>query len=718
METGLFDSFGDILKAYRKRRKLTQSKLAALLKIHPNTVGAWERGEYLPETKEIVLELARLLQLDEQETRRLLEASLSALTPYWYVPYQRNPFFTGREALLDTLHTLLHTNPRRPASYALSGLGGSGKTQVAIEYVYRTFQEYTAVFWLDAATTSTLLGSFYALAEALQVPGFQHFEPQKIVTVVQRWLNMHRDWLLVVDNVADIETLRSYLPAARSGSLLFTTRRQDLDTLATCLPVEGMTEEEGIHFLLKRAGLPRTPDLEATARTLVREMDGLPLALDQAGAYISTQQIQRRIANHQTDDSLRDYLHRLRQQPIPLLQNRGDYSDHPLSVVSTFTLSFLALKQTYPAAAKLLIFCCFLAPEPVPERLFTRGMTTPTIQAIGENPLEFNRALQALQAYSLLHRHPEHETLHMHRLVQVVLKASFSETERFQWEERVLACLCALLPDSSNPDAAWPLLPHAFYAVTHYRHDSEHYITLATRAAAYLTTMARYEAAEKLYRRVMQLQHPPTLSTLLGFAELRSQQHHYDEAEALYRQALQQDEDHQLALSGLAALLSSQGRHQEAEQLLLRSLSPHRQEQAFSPELLNNLAQLYYQQGRYEEAETVSLRSLYMLEQRQGRESLALVTPLKLLAQLATHAREYTKAEFLYHRIRTLYEKHQETKHPEYLSACVALIELALLQGQQAHERYKQLLSSIEAFTPEIQETLAHLEQLFRQSDA
>src|SRR5262249_27535877 len=101
-------SFGELLKTYRKRKRLTQKQLAQQLWMQANTISSWELGTYLPDTRGLVLELARRLALGEQDTRRLLEASLTALSPYWLVPLPRNPFFTGREEILEALHTQLH----------------------------------------------------------------------------------------------------------------------------------------------------------------------------------------------------------------------------------------------------------------------------------------------------------------------------------------------------------------------------------------------------------------------------------------------------------------------------------------------------------------------------------------------------------------------------------------------------------------------------------
>src|SRR5579859_6526611 len=177
------DSFGRVLKGFRTRRGLTQRQLAEKLDVRRNTIGTWERGDFLPQSKGIVLELAKHLRLDDQETRHLLEASLTALSPHWSVPLPRNPYFTGREEVLETLHTQLGVEQAvaLTQSSALHGLGGVGKTQIALEYAYRHALEYRAVFWIGAETEEQIVSSLLRIAEVLQLPGREDKGQQRVV---------------------------------------------------------------------------------------------------------------------------------------------------------------------------------------------------------------------------------------------------------------------------------------------------------------------------------------------------------------------------------------------------------------------------------------------------------------------------------------------------------------------------------------------------------
>src|SRR5262249_628041 len=153
----------------------------------------WERGDFLPRSRGIVLELANSLRLNERETRQLLEASLTASAPHWSVPFRRNPFFTGRAEMLEALHASLAPGHvvALTQTYALHGLGGIGKTQLALEYAYRHALEYSAVFWVEAETSEAAISSLQHLADVLQVPECGEADQQRVVAAVQRWLSQH-----------------------------------------------------------------------------------------------------------------------------------------------------------------------------------------------------------------------------------------------------------------------------------------------------------------------------------------------------------------------------------------------------------------------------------------------------------------------------------------------------------------------------------------------
>lgn len=465
VESPLHQSFGELLRTYRKRQRLTQKHLAQRLQTHANTISSWELGSYLPQTRGLVLELARHLELTDQETRLLLEASLTALASYWHLPFPRNPFFTGREDIL----TLLHQHLSHPqASCALHGLGGMGKSQIAVEYAYRHAQEYTALFWIGAETPESIASSFVSIATVLGLPERQAADHRHLTSAVHRWLSMHRQWLLIWDNVEDLDLLSAALPSTRQGAMLFTTRRQTLGTLARGIELQPMKEEEGTLFLLRRARLldpgaaeehlqqlvQRTPLEYAAARELVTAMDGLPLALDQVGAYVQ-----------ETPCSLAEYRQLYHSRQAELLNRRGEMVlDHPASVVTTWSLSFEKVEQANAAAVSLLRLAAFLHPEAIPEELFREG--SPLLgeqpEAGAPDPFSWHEAIRAASAYSLLKRNSEEQTFSLHRLVQAVLRERMSEQEREVWQQRAIHRLNRFFPEvtAGTRRQCERLLPH------------------------------------------------------------------------------------------------------------------------------------------------------------------------------------------------------------------------------------------------------------------
>jgi tetratricopeptide (TPR) repeat protein len=499
------------------------------------------------------LEVTRgLRKVIEEWTTSAVSTPLSSEL-YWHVPYQRNPYFTGQEAILIHLHNQFRVDGSTASTriQAISGLGGIGKTQLALEYAYRHRNEYQTVLWANADARESLVSEYVALATFLELPEREAQDQGMIVEAVKYWLDTHDRWLLILDNADDVAMARDFLPQARKGHILLTTRASAQGTVAWGIGVDPMEETEAALFLLQRARV-LTPNAaldqataadRTTAGAIVQALDGLPLALDQAGAYIE-----------ETGCGLLGYLERYRARRTVLLQRRGNLvTDHPEPVAKTWSLSFQRIEQTSPAASDLLRFCAVLHPDAIPEELITEGASELglTLQPLAGDLMALDEVMEALRAYSLLRRNPGANTLTIHRLVQAVLRDGMHEDQRRQWIERATGALVHIFPDPGEV-AQWPLcqrfILHAQACaalITEWDISSSEAARLLNRAGYYLNERAQYTEAEPLLQRALSIReqvlganHPDVAHTLNSLAVLYGNQGKYGEAEPLYQRAL------------------------------------------------------------------------------------------------------------------------------------------------------------------------------------
>jgi tetratricopeptide (TPR) repeat protein len=645
-------------------------------------------------------------QAPEQQPAILLPSQLPAV---WNVPYPRNPFFTGRDDLLSRLHTQLQLGQTPALSQqpqAISGLGGIGKTQIAIEYAYRYYQEYEAVLWASAESQEALISSYNTIATLLRLPEREAPEQGVVIQAAKRWLQTHRNWLLILDNADDLDLLPPLLPPVLGGHILITTRAWDMQRLAQRIEVETLPPEQAALFLLRRTSLI-APDAtlsqtgtedRQTAMRIAQDLGGLPLALDQAGAYLEA-----------TGMSLEEYQQVYQQHRQVLLQERrARVPDHPEPVATTWSLSFALVEKKSPAAVDLLRLCAFLSPDAIPEEILTQGASAlgPVLESVAGDPRLLGQAIEALRAYSLIGRDPIARTLSVHRLVQAVLQDKMDEESRKQWAERTVRAVNIVFPDVEHQN--WPqcdrLLPHALRCA---ELIEEHQLTfpeaarLLNQIGSYLLERARYLEAEPLFiralatrERLLGTEHPDTARSLDSLARLYYSQGKYSEAEPLLLRALEIREqqlgaehpDTARILNSLTDLYSSQGKYSEAEPLLLRALEIRERllgtEHPDTAESLDNLASLYYNQGKYSEAESLFVRALQIRERLLGAEHPDTAGSLDNLALLYQEQGKYSEAEPLFVRALSIRERLLGTEHPDTAGSLDNLASLYYSQGK------------------------------------
>jgi hypothetical protein len=367
----------------------------------------------------------------------------------------RPPVLAGREALLTGLDALLSAGDgHSPRTVSLCGLGGAGKTSVAVEYAYRHLAEVGVAWQLAAEDATVLAAGFGELAAQLGVRGLA--DARDPVTSVHAVLaRFPLPWLMLFDNAADLPSVAAFLPPAGPGRLLITSQNPNWPGQALDVPV--LDREVAAGFLVSRTG----DSDRMAARDLAGVLGGLPLALEQAAAYIQA-----------TGASLAWYLDVFRDRRADLLA-RGEPAGHPTHVVATLGLALSHLEADAPTAVALLRLLSCLAPEPVPLSLLfayaqvaeelTPGVTDAFGALLGDQ-VAMGDAVAALRRYSLVT--PAGDGLvSVHRLVQTITLGQLPTAQAREWEQAAAALVAAAVPADTELPTTWPvcavLLPHA-----------------------------------------------------------------------------------------------------------------------------------------------------------------------------------------------------------------------------------------------------------------
>jgi tetratricopeptide (TPR) repeat protein len=364
--------------------------------------------------------------------------------------------FTGRDEQLTALRTQLTGQGAATLvpTAALYGMGGVGKTQLALAYAQRYRADYELGWWVPAETE---LGLVTALADLGADLGLSaELPPAELAAGTRDALGGLSGWLLIFDNAPDPAAVAEYLPGAGGGHVLVTSRDSAWQGIADPVPVDLLPQQEAVGLLLRRSG---DPDQQAAAR-LAEALGRLPLALEQAAAYAATERI-----------SLARYLKLFEERRAELL-TLGRPLAYQGTVDATFTLALDQLRKAKPAAGQLLELCALLAPDEIPLPLLLSNpllLPEPLAAAVAD-PLRQDGVAGVLYRQGLLTADTA-DSARMHRLVQAVTLSHLPEADRHQRTVDAVRLLAELFPwQGENPDG-WPrsaqLLAHTQAVLDH-----------------------------------------------------------------------------------------------------------------------------------------------------------------------------------------------------------------------------------------------------------
>jgi tetratricopeptide (TPR) repeat protein len=508
---------------------------------------------------------------------------------------------------------------------AITGAGGIGKTQLALELAYRTREQYKscAVLWIPAADIESLHQGYMHVAQRLGIPGWNN-ETSDVKRLVQHYLNQESagQWMLLFDNADDISLwtakpgsraeavgLMQYLPNSKQGYIVFTTR--DTGTAmklgAQNIEVPEMDQDIAQTLLQKCLTNRDLKKEQQEASLLLGKLNYLPLAITLAGAYI----------NINKTTTLQEYLSLLATQKDKssgLLSD--DVEDGPISRVDqqplavTWLISFEQICTQNQFAADCMSFMACIEQRDIPLSLLPTGA------------LPREDAIKMLADYSMITRRPAGSALDMHQLVHLATQNWLQKEGQFiEWSERAIGQLEEAFPDGNhwNRNKWRRLLPHANYLLRTRAtgEDNAARAPLIWKCAITLHHDGRYSEAEKLLVQVIETRktklgadHPDTLTSMANLGVTYSMQGRQDKAEPLKRQVMETRKtklgaDHPdtlISIANLASTYRDQGRWKEAEKLEVQVIETRRTKLGANhldtPASMANLALTYSNQGR------------------------------------------------------------------------------------------------------------------------
>ncbi|KAI7287853.1 hypothetical protein KC343_g110 [Hortaea werneckii] len=679
---------------------------------------------------------------------RVQEPTRTSPPPSSTVPFHRDPNFVDRPEL-ETLEEKLSVWNKK---VALVGIGGVGKSQLAIESCYRVRERSPEVwtFWVHASSAARFDADIRKLACDAGIPGWN--DPKSdAFALVYGWLRDERNgkWILVLDNVDDASFLfekrdendknarirMAYLPPCAHGSTLITSRSRAATARLTdecnIIVVNRMGEAAALALLEKKLGQsPAVEDMQKLADAL----DYMPLALAQAGAYIKQRGSRYSVAHYLTQlKNSEKSQTRLLTWGSKELRRDEEAQD---SIILTWQISFDTIRATRPSAADLLSLMSMYNYQGIPEYLVrTKGSgTKPSARTpLGPNDArsdidaspsasddedleedEFRDDISTLENFLFISTTFSNVAFEMHPLLQLAARVWLRSHELYQeWARKAIEQLNEALPDGDyeNWGRCGELYPHVQCTLGLQLDDREASLRRATiqyKAAWFDSKRGLYSKAKELAaschnmrRRTLGLEDKETLEAQDVYAGVLWAQGNYNAAEELYRRALKVSEkalgkehpDTLTSVNNLAGVLQAQGDYEAAEKLYRRALEGSEKVlEKEHPDILasvNNLAEVLQVQGDYEAAEKLHRRALEGLEKVLGKEHPSTLTSVNNLAGVLQAQGDYEVAERLHRRALEGSEKVLGKEHPDTLTSVHNLA--GVLQDQGDYEAAEKL---------------------------
>ena len=671
--------YGNRLCSYQFPERLNDEQRAhvALMKTHKWYAKEVDDDDALFD--EIMLTLVELKLLTQAEARKII-----------HLPYNSiGTLFKGRGDFLKRLRDSLTQPGSRPSAVtgkALHGLGGVGKTRLAVEYAWQHADDYSALLFVTADSPQNLQRNLAELVGplVLNLDEQNAMEEEAQVAAALRWLVEHPGWFLILDNVDDeksAEMVERLLPKLLHGHVVITSRLARWRGQVQPLELDVLSAESAAELLLERTkpegsrGRRVQASDEDDAKTLAIVLDGLALALEQAGAYIVAKR-----------KSLAQYIElwRKRDEQVQSWHNQREMQ-YPRSIATTWATTLDQLSEDERTLMNLL---AWFDAEPVPLTVLRPSVLTEQLQSQPTwDQDRIESAIASLADYSMVDW--QTETVSVHRVVQEVLRSRQSEPK--SWLTTTLQLLDKAIPAGSPGDVrTWPkwepLRSHIQFATAE-AEQKEVYVptgSLMGYLGFLMSAKALHGEAADLKRRALDIDMraygPDSTQGALrlnNLAQTLQVTNRLAEAEPLMRRALAIDEqsygpehpDVATDLNNLASLLKATNRLTEAEPLMRRALAID--EQTYGAEhptvgiCLNNLAQLLQDTNRLAEAEPLIRRALAIDEQSYGPEHPSVATDLNNLASLLKATNRLAEAEPLMRRALTIDEQSYGPEHPE-----------------------------------------------------